>query len=73
MNGKRIHTARKKKKKKKRKEKERKEKKNIFSLQNSKIAQSVGISIRTAGKVQIGNEIRFPVAAELFWLFLCVY
>jgi len=50
-----------------------KKKKNIFSLQNSKIAQSVGISIRTAGKVQIGNEIRFPVAAELFWLFLCVY
>lgn len=38
-----------------------------------KIAQSSGIFIKTTETVQIGNEIRIPVAAELFWLFLCVY
>lgn len=38
-----------------------------------KIAQSSGIFIKTMETVQISNEIRFPVAAELFWLFLCVY
>lgn len=38
-----------------------------------KIAQSSGIFIKTAQTVQIDNEIRFLVTAELFWLFLCVY
>jgi len=38
-----------------------------------KIAQSSGIFTKTTETVQIGNEIRFLVAAELFWLFLCVY
>lgn len=38
-----------------------------------KIAQSSGIFIKTTETVQIGNEIRILVAAELFWLFLCVY